>query len=264
MRFKLLTACLEDAYPRRCRKGRARLLESEEVAAVREKVEASEPGCVAFLFGRSPDRKTVRVRVEGIRPSFFAGGGGAARPRSRGGGIEDGGFEPSRPGRRRRHEYLEASYPSLAAEASTRGHKMAGLRQKERRAEEEAASIRADVMAMKREAMRGGKGDAEGCAAAWARLAEIEEGELPRLRRLLSQEPEAGGAPPGPAPRPAHEAFVEPLTRFFYEEGIGPSRWVEVAERGRSSRVTSRDIEVRARRGELVRGQEEEWLREPS
>jgi len=176
MEFQVYSVALEDRYP-------AGLLASNRKEAVcvegfvhelkRTYVEKDKEGCVAFVFGRAQDGRSVCVRVEGVCPKLYYAVdlevettqsvkhelesevrdklhgtiGVELRNFAHGYGYEYDGTSPSG---RRVHDYVEASYPSLvswrAACRLRRDDMVRDVRSKLREATSEESAIEARML----------------------------------------------------------------------------------------------------------------------
>ncbi|MEC7001390.1 MAG: hypothetical protein VXX04_06090, partial [Actinomycetota bacterium] len=74
MEFQVLSVTLEDRYPQ----GRPENVPRDQLFEVdslrdcpRSNVVKSVPGCVAFLFGRCADGKSICVCTEGVLPYLY-------------------------------------------------------------------------------------------------------------------------------------------------------------------------------------------------
>jgi len=73
MEFQVLSVCLEDRYPRGVASGvrRQDLRDILEVLGESVVVEKEREGCIAFVFGRAADGRSVCVRVEDVHPKLY-------------------------------------------------------------------------------------------------------------------------------------------------------------------------------------------------
>lgn len=280
--FQILSACVEDKYPRGYHaEDRERLLEDNFMYTM-DKVQVEkriETGCVALLFGRSTEGKSVCVRVEGFRPKLFflaREGDTVLTVREE---LEAEvkhklamktlavrhvhfchlyKYEPdlSQPSGRKVHGYFEVAYPNLAswreAVRLRRGFEYDATRRKLAAVKEEAAALHRLLEATKSKFARDGR-QADRVAhsildAEHARLVDTVpqlESRVDFLRSGGNEEEEELPDSVPVCPRPAHEACVEPLTRFFHEHGIGPVQWVDVKVwRDADERISTCDEEL--------------------
>lgn len=262
MEFQVHSVTLEDRYPR----GLPDDVRREDLVydhfhrtvqgvEVEKKVER---GCIAFVFGRAADGRSVCVRVEGVRPRllFALDGSDGAPPtedlgtlrreldaevRHEGVDVKSRsmchayGYEPDEaaPSGRVRHPYAEVFYPNLRSwRKACRLRKVADYHRL-RRAVEEARRAMADAeddmearkkydLLCKREAL---------AKEAWDEWTAEHGGDEGDVGTWLTY-------------RPAQEIFVDPLTRFLQEAGIRPSRWYRVPVRHVDVPVTTCDVEL--------------------
>ena len=251
MEFQVLTVQLDDRLPA-CVVDlahddvREEVLHDDFFTALEHEPAPRHEGAVACVFGRTLDGEAVCVRVHRVHPRlFFALEEGdtpaslkaelerEAQCRVSSGGprvvlsvreVEMCHFydyepDPASPSGRARHRYAEVSYPSLAA------WRFACTQRKALKIPAETAKV--DAL---REALKGLKGNARDEAA--ARLKTAQES----LDALVHQ---CRDVAPSDAPlRTAHEAMVDPLTRFLQETGVTPSAWYRVDAREAEERVT--------------------------
>ena len=181
-------------------------------------------------------------------------------------------YEPddSSPSSRRVHSYAEASFPTLASFKETinvrRRHETEELRAQLEARRAQLAECESVQLAHRQEALRCGGGDAWNDLKLKAREAEetavrLRDEVIPHLERRISKNSDdrdgrggrAAAAADARAPRFAHEHFVEPLSRFFHEESIGPGGWIRIEHpRAADLRFTLCDVEVEAARGDCV------------
>lgn len=284
MEFQVYDVVVEDYLPKAIQ-GRRDDITSPEFDAETVDYHFITPppkGCVAFVFGRAEDRRSVCVRVEGVHPKLFFEIGpddtidgmrkelrqevwstGASVELRRASFCHMGSYEPDpdAPSGRRVHEYAEASYSSLKgwyaacrlrrdADVRRVGRKLARGEERLRAAKERCAE--ASTAARRREV--GGVGAAEQARADVATAEQHVELLRTRHRSLASDEqieqiandpPDAGER--AETVRDAQERLVDPVTRFFHETGICPAKWVrvptaEIVEH----RVTTCDVELEA------------------
>ena len=284
--FQLLTARLEDRYPRGFLPEERRVVIASPDTFEGRYVEKSAKGCVAILFGRTRDGTSVAVRIENVMPKLYyerAAGEDGLEPlrsdlqREVGRRMQPGErielrhvqfshfyyyeFDGASPSGRKVHDYVEASYPSLStwkeAIALRKRHditKLTGQLEEER---ERLRSHREELLTVRREAMRGTDAWADikrRVADLEADIEHIEQETIPfmerRLQKIGQDDPvHVSGTSP---PRVAQEQFVEPLSRFFYEENVRPGGWYCLsAPRPADVRVTTCDEELVCERGAL-------------
>lgn len=238
-------------------------------------VSPAAEGCVALLFGRTADAKTVCVRAEGFLPySFFDATPGlteaglcgelqAELRTTKGAEVVRAkkgtfsrlyGYDPHPDGGLRPHPYMQVFYSSLTAWRAARRKrhlaKIARLREMLERAREEERATQARHDQILRARMTGGDVDVDE-RALLDRLLVLRKTEIPALEERLDSYDE-GDAPGGAAacdgsavPRQAHELHVEPLTAFLQDEGVRPASWVRACGEPVDVPVSSCDIELR-------------------
>ena len=261
--FWLLSASLEDFEP----KGYSPALRDEAIEAPSAMDPLPPPahqdeGCVALLFGRTRDARTVCVRVQGVLPSLFFDDDGdqralvrelngelhAARQGKRAASVAHVerrtfarlyGYDPDPDtGKLKGHPYLEVFFSSLSAWRAVRRARYLAQVQKYQSmlaiAVQEEAGLQKRHDAILRGRMSGAAPHEEGGDALTARLKEVRTVEIPALRERLASfdededAPAACGTVPA-APRLAHEMHVEPLTAFLQTEGLRSASWVSVS-----------------------------------
>lgn len=219
MEFQVYSVALEDRYPTALPPGITRhdlLHEGFHHDAAGKPLQKQKEGCVAFVFGRTEESRSICVRVEGVRPRlFFALGEGDQLPALRA-QLEDEvrpqlrntsgiklthrryahlyGYEPdaTTASGREVHDYAEAFYPNLMSWR-------AACKLRRVQAEGDDGEDATDV--------------------------------TKAIRR----------------PREAHEWFIDPTTRFNVETGITPGAWVRVLATGVVDQyVSTCDLEVEA------------------
>ena len=272
MEFQVYSVLLEDRYPRGFPPDhdKTNLFDQGFPHTLKgELVEKERGGCIAFVFGRTQDGRSVCVRVEGVRPKLFfklEPGDTLASMRlelekevkARLGDTgclqtsavrfaHDYGYEydPDTPSKRAVHEYVEVRYPSLTtwrmACKLRRREMFRDIRAKIRESQREADDLVERMLKMRKAMMSGAASDAT-IAEAYKRM-ELREvllreqilvGLKRREESLYDEEFEHGDVDVDATSaqqriRPAQEYFVEPVTRFLYEADITPSGWVSVA-----------------------------------
>ena len=208
MEFQVYAVHLEDRYPPALPEdytGRDELMSPgfhDALIADPPSLEKQVDGCVAFVFGRTADGRSVCVRVEEVRPRlYFTKQEGDTLPAVKreleqevrmqlrdtlGLRVQAErfahfyGYEPcaASPSGRCVHDYLQVSYPSLYAWRAA------------------------------------------------CKLRREEEGKEKVPCRV------------------AHEAFVDPTTRFLVDAGITPGGWTRVPTQEAAPRVTTCDVEL--------------------
>lgn len=228
--FHLISANLEDRYPDALPEGtdKAFLLQEDFMDTIRpERVHKRiDNACVAFLWGRTEEGKSICVIVEGVRPKLFFDADDstslldlkmelqkevAQELRDTPSGLvldfkkyaNFNGYEPdeSTASGRKVHRYVQVQYPSMRA-----FRKAVGLRKED------------DVA---------------------FRCAHRDKSPLPPRKYRL-----------------AHEYNVDPMTRFLREYNLLPGGWnqvVEVAPSTTSHRLTTCDMEVYASEVRLIK-----------
>lgn len=269
MEFQVYSVALEDRYPRGfapdCTKDDLLTDDFPRKPAGEVVEKRASGGCVAFVFGRAQDGRSVCARVEGVRPKLFfellptdtlpalrheleaeirskLGDGLSLCVKQFGHGY---GYEhdPSTASRRKLHAYAEVSYPSKGAWQLAcklrRNDMFQSVRRRISEATSEMRQLKDDMLAMRKAMMRSESGgDAlapryKECEARETHLRDVLlVGLKERLAALDDDDFEHGEVDPSEreatAVRFAHEAFVEPVTRFMFEAGIQPSGWVRV------------------------------------
>ncbi len=180
MEFQLLTACLEDRYPKGF-EDRDDALFAPSRVETKISIAKEREGCIAFLFGRNAHGQSVCVRMEGVRPTLYfemkdgddenemkrelrdeietAAGGEHLRFEVRD-FCHDYEFEPdpASPSGRRVHRYLEARYPSLSsfrlARRLRREEDLRSMRRRIADVEERLAATREFIRASSQRSMR--------------------------------------------------------------------------------------------------------------
>lgn len=282
--FQVYSATLEDRYPPGLPMGTTRDEVATDGVHEREDgvhVPKARDGCVGFLFGRDAAGRSVCVRVEGVLPKlFFAMRRGdtadavrreLAAEVARDGGVHVDvvnmahgyGYEPdvASASGRRVHAYAQASYTSLAAWRAAcelrRRATLSKLQCELLDAHHEletlartATGLRSALMVTSASASHA---DATRSAheAAEQRARLLRDKVVPGLQRRIGgikrDDDAHSAAAPVSGVREAHEAFVEPLTRFFAEARITPGAWVRVARaQPVDVSVTTCDVEVSA------------------
>lgn len=282
MEFQVFSVTVEDRYPRAPPEGFSRddLLEDGfwDVDGIRY-VDKEVDGCVAFVFGRAEDGRTVCLRVEGVRPKLYfemdapidvvrrdlqaeiSRGTLRVEPRVM---CHYHGYEAdaSAPSGRLRHSYVEASYSSLAAwREAVRANRLRELRKVrtkicELRAEADGAhaamhTARQGGAAAAADDAAGGdpRTAAERYRAAKERAAHIEDRVVPGLVKLEASLCSGDDNPDPPCgarnARYAHEHFVHPVVRFLHEAGVRPGAWLRAARAHEARlRVSTCDVEL--------------------
>jgi len=267
MDFQLLSATLEDRYPPGydCPKEQVAVAPSENR---RVTVTKAKEGCVAFLFGRTEDGSSVALRQEGVFPRLYyklEGGDTKSQLKakleqflqkelSRTSGLRvveremthGYAYEPDAdsPSGRLRHRYAEVSFPNLASFRKVKNTQRDKDARKLRKLTTTYGARRDEISRMltdaSRRAMQGRvsdeqrTSDTEKYRTLEAEKLHITQTILPVLTekiKLMGDDPEGGGADVGDTDMVGHphEHFVEPMTRYFQEEGITPGRWYRFA-----------------------------------
>lgn len=196
--------------------------------------------------------------------------------------THDYGYEPdaASPSGRKVHHYIEASYPNMSSyRAAVQIRRDIEIKKKVRQYmtfKEELSVVETRMLELKRQAMQPGKThDALNHIASRFKEAEkrstlLRDEILPALKLRLdsldedkvneSVDDEETRSAHGETThddlysehRFAHESNVEPLTRFFQEEGIVPGKWLSLPVQESTFRCTSCEIELEANRGSMT------------
>lgn len=280
---------IEDQYPRAPHADVDELLVDGFSETIRsETVKKGVDGCIAFVWGRCADGKSVVIRVEGVRPRlFFEMEEGDTTVsvkreleaevsnlifRDNCTGIEVVerdmchfyGYEPddsSRSGRRV-HRYAEAFYPNMHSwRRAARIRKLEELYRFKRNLREmrHALSIHEKELQAHRE-----RGD----VAAMRRAEEQLVTERDKLSSTESRfhalvegwdefkhdhgDDDTTSATSNNTLRAAQEWFVDPTTRFIQESGVIPSRWIRVPVQDADQKVTTCDYEMMCTMPDIV------------
>lgn len=283
MQFQVYSVCLEDRYPRALPRdvSRGDLLHDDFPSnVVGVEVEKREAGCVAFVFGRCEDGRSVCARVEGVRPKLYYefGEGDTVQSLRRELASEIGcksdaafavtlkefahdygyEFDASTPSRRRTHTYAEVSYPSKAtwqmACKLRRARMLADTRARILDAKSEIRRLQTEMLSMRQSVMRGnGNGPHtqtyDEVQSREEHLRKVVLAGLEERAESLSVDDDlvqdASDVGKQRHVRFAHEYFVDPITRFLFEADIRPASWVSVPCAGIvDERVTTCDVEL--------------------
>lgn len=256
MQFQVYSAQLEDRLPRGYNpeeSEREDLFSDDFVEAVPSLPVTNLPeGCVGIVFGRTEEGQSVCVRVTGVRPKLYVAmrdddtpeairaemagevntvmGGSGGRVR-----VKEGtychfyGYEPddAAPSKRALHRYAEVSYPTLRAyRTACKIRRDAELPKLQR----EVTLAEAHLAALE-EFMETPVSDDDAAKLKQARK------ELDKLQKRFESRramwadvcPVGADLPHVPSSvldcRAVEESFVDPLTRFLYEQDLTPSRW---------------------------------------
>lgn len=266
MEFQVYSVLLEDRYPKGFPEGytKADLLTDDFPHSLQGiVVEKEKSGCIAFIFGRTEDGRSVCVRVEGVRPKLYyemAEGDTTQTLRRElekeiksklGDGLKvdlkqfahDYGYEfdPNTPSKRKIHEYAEVSYPSKTTWQMACKIRRKQMFQKVRRdisdTKTEINRLNNEMLSFRKTMMSGSHDLVDA-----SRYKQMEEQEIhlrevvlvglhERHESLDDEEFEHGDVDICHSEedvRFAHEYFVEPVTRFLFEADIKPSSWVSV------------------------------------
>lgn len=247
---------------------------SDAVATASHGGDAATQACTVVLWGRTADGASVAVRVPGVRPRLFfhmntddEGEITLASLRDelerevmshlRGGRIDVAetafchfcGYEPdaTTPSGRVEHRYAVASYPSLSSwRRALRLRREQELRDEHKRLRDlrhEVSSLSTETPIAERRSLETRLSDAE------TRFAVVSEG----WADVLNDSNDAVTNENAHAPRVAQEWFVDPITRFFQESGVRPSRWTRISSvRYVPVRITTCTHEIEATTNELM------------
>ena len=245
-------------------------------------VEKARDGCIAFVFGRTGDGRSVCVRVEGVYPKLYFEMVDGDTPSSLCAELEkeirpkctdrlkiavkqfahDYGYEfdSTSPSGRRVHTYAEVSYPSKIAWQMACKIRREQMFKKVRR---DVAETKAELdslgkeMLLFRQAMMSGTNPAN---TGWYRQMQERETYLRETVLVGLNERQSAlddenfehvdvcvSEGDERNVRFAHEYFVDPVTRFLFEADIKPSSWVSVPQtRIAAVPVTLCNIELQA------------------
>lgn len=218
MEFQVYSVNLEDRYPPGLPEGTTRddLASPTFADAIRPvPVEKHEDGCVGFVWGRAADGRSVCVHVEGYRPRLFF----ARAPGDTAKALKD----------------------ELEAEVRPQLRNTRGLVVAERRFCH-FYGYEPDPTTASQRQVHDYFEVSYPCLPAWRAAC--------RLRR----DDDGGGvtATATATVRVAHEAMVDPLTRFLYEAGITPGGWVRVPTNQVATCVSTCDVELAAKLGDFT------------
>lgn len=283
MEFQVYTVALEDRYPKGFAQGTSKSnLFAADFHELVENVEKDKEGCIAFVFGRAQDGRSVCVRVEGVRPKlFYEMKEGDTVPSIRreleqevkaklasstGLQVEvkhfahDYGYEydPCSPSGRKVHQYAEVRYPSLVtwrmACKLRRKAMFKEIGSKIKNTKAQMDSLSTQMLTFRKSRMTGnGDTDSMEFANMEARERALHQSLEGLQKRESALHDEEFGEEDVEVERAsqqvrfAHEYFVEPITRFLFEASITPSRWTSVPSSNVvDTRVTVCDIELHA------------------
>lgn len=269
--FQVYDVRLNDRYEKGLDEGdRDKILQEEFMSHVTPKSLDKKPGCVAYIFGRTEDGKSVCSRVEGITPRlyyFMDAKDTVSRITSeiskvvgrflpKGGHLwskeclfaHDYGYEPDpeSPSGRQVHRYCEVSFPSLRSwRAACKSSKTEEFKRLQKDIQEK------QLLVSKAAATLEAHPEDEGRYKKFHGTLKKELDILLKRQTLQKEQWEewlrdnGGGVDEDvEVGRIAQEWFVQPVTRFMHESGITPSRWYEVPAKFPSThKVSTCDLE---------------------
>lgn len=267
--FQVYDVRLVDRYERGLdEKDRDKVLQEDFMLQVSPKTIDKKPGCVAYVFGRTEEGKSVCSRVEGVTPRLYY----LMQPEDtvsrinaeitrivnhflpKGGNLTSKecsfahtyGYEPdaSSPSGRKIHRYCEVSFPSLRSwRAACKSSKSQEFFQLQKDLQDKQVMVE---LAANRQADDDGKVlfklKQELTLLQKRQQLQKEQWEEWKLENHESLQNDDVEIEVG---RIAQEWFVQPLTRFMHETGITPSNWYDVAAKYPSTphKISTCDLE---------------------
>jgi DNA polymerase elongation subunit (family B) len=291
MEFQVYSVALEDRYPRGFAAGDTKecVLSNDFPHAPQSVVvEKQRDGCVAFVFGRAQDGRSVCARVEGVFPKLYfkmqegetthdvrqelekeiewKSSKGRLRVETKRFAHDYGyEFDENTPSKRKVHDYAEVSYPSKTAWQMACKIRRKEMHQNVRRqivnARTEIKRLKEEMLSHRKHTMSGTQVDVDQYVTMEKRKTHLEDdvlvGLLERAQALDDEDFDGGEVDIsliGKSLRFAHEYFVDPTTRFLFEAGIQPSSWVRVPSTNIPAvRVTLCDVELQVGMDEFTR-----------